>query len=166
MTIPQPAPTEPHVLWSLELVEEDSTFWGATEGGARNENDAPRRGGGFPHEGEEFLDEQGVAEMVGGELEFIAVGGEGGRESHDAGVAEEDVEVGKGGEEGGSGGGDGGKGGEIAGEEGYGERGGDGLDGGDGGCGGGGVAPCEEEVCGVVRGEREEGCGADARGSC
>jgi len=59
-----------------------------------------------------------VAEVVGGELEFIAVRGEGRRQGHDAGVAEENVEVVEAGEEGGRGGGYGSEGGEVSGEEG------------------------------------------------
>ena len=64
--------------------------------------------------------EQGVAHVVGAELDLVAVGGQARRERHDAGVVDEEVEAGPrgGGQDGVGGAFDGGEGGEVEFEEG------------------------------------------------
>lgn len=51
--------------------------------------------GGLEHGREEQLDEQGMAEVVGPKLDFVAVRGQARRGAHDAGVAEQHVEAGR-----------------------------------------------------------------------
>lgn len=73
---------------------------------------------GLEEEGEETGCEEGVADVVGAELEFVAVGREARWLGHDAGVVDQEVETGGGGEDCGGGCVDGGEVGEIEFEEG------------------------------------------------
>lgn len=81
-------------------------------------------GGG--EEGEEKFYEQRVPEVVGRELDFVAVFAEARGQGHDTGIEHENVETDGAGFEGFGSGFDGGQGGDVAGEEGDGDvRGGD-----------------------------------------
>ena len=75
-------------------------------------------GGGAAQGGEKLGGQEGVADVVGAELDFVAVFGGAGGHGHDAGVVHEDVEAGGGGGKGVGGLLDGGEGGEVEFEEG------------------------------------------------
>ena len=74
--------------------------------------------GGPEEERHEQFGQQGVAHVVRAELDLVAVFGEGGREGHNAGVVDEEVETRAGGEHGGGGPLHGGEGTEVEFEEG------------------------------------------------
>jgi len=114
--------------------------------------------------GNEFMNEEGMTEMVGGELDFVSIGGKPRQSGHDSGVADENVDPREvvHGEDFVGGGTDRGEVGEIAGEKSDGGGGSNSLALGEGGRGGFGVTSGEDDVRWVVLREMNYGAGAKA----
>lgn len=97
LSIANPVPDDGCLLSGADVLKVDPVTWVALEpqGGVAHYADVGvGELGGREKGGQEELEQQGVAHMVRAELHLVPVASEAWRCSHDAGVAEDDVEAG------------------------------------------------------------------------